>query len=166
MESLEDEPESLAGVEADAPRRDGAVCRSIDAAETPAVGWPRSCRGAESRVRQAVLGDGKRLSQRDHRETDMTLDDGAISRLREHFAGELFRPADAGFAQARAEVLWNGDIARQPALIAMRAAAILVTMPPELYPSGASPAIASISGVSSRTSGMSRAEGSLRGSAV
>jgi FAD/FMN-containing dehydrogenase len=48
----------------------------------------------------------------------MTLDDGAISRLREHFAGALLRPADPGFAQARAEVLWNGDIARQPALIA------------------------------------------------
>ncbi len=48
----------------------------------------------------------------------MTLDDAAISRLREHFAGELLRPADAGFAQARAEVLWNGQIARQPAVIA------------------------------------------------
>jgi FAD/FMN-containing dehydrogenase len=48
----------------------------------------------------------------------MTVDEGALTGLRENFAGELLRPADAGFAQARAEVLWNGDIARQPALIA------------------------------------------------
>ncbi|PWW23185.1 FAD/FMN-containing dehydrogenase [Geodermatophilus normandii] len=48
----------------------------------------------------------------------MTLDDDAISRLREHFAGELLRPADAGFTRARAELLWNGQIARQPALVA------------------------------------------------
>ena len=55
---------------------------------------------------------------------------------------------------------------RQPAVIAMRAAASFVTMPPELWPGGASPAIASISGVSSRTSGISTAVSSLRGSAV
>ena len=55
---------------------------------------------------------------------------------------------------------------RQPAFIEMRAAASLVTIPPELYPAAASPAIASISGPISETKGMCRAAGSLRGSVV
>ena len=48
----------------------------------------------------------------------MPLDDTTITTLRGTFAGEVLRPADAGFAQARAEAIWNGDITRQPALIA------------------------------------------------
>lgn len=48
----------------------------------------------------------------------MALDDIAIGTLRESFAGELLRPGDENFGRARAEAVWNGDIARQPALIA------------------------------------------------
>jgi FAD/FMN-containing dehydrogenase len=47
----------------------------------------------------------------------MTLDDSAITALRATIAGEVLSPTDAGFARARAEVLWNGNIAHQPALI-------------------------------------------------
>ena len=47
----------------------------------------------------------------------MALDDSAITRFRETLAGEVLRPTDAGFPVARAEAIWNGDIARQPALI-------------------------------------------------
>jgi FAD/FMN-containing dehydrogenase len=48
----------------------------------------------------------------------MPLDDTTIATLRGTFAGELMRPADAGFAQARAEAIWNADVTRQPAIIA------------------------------------------------
>ena len=47
----------------------------------------------------------------------MALDDDGITALRATFAGEVLLPTDAGFAQARAEALWNGDILHQPALI-------------------------------------------------
>jgi FAD/FMN-containing dehydrogenase len=47
----------------------------------------------------------------------MTLDDDGITTLRATFAGEVLLPTDAGFPQARAEALWNGDITHQPALI-------------------------------------------------
>ena len=48
----------------------------------------------------------------------------------------------------------------------MRAAITLVAMPPRPTSEAESPAIASISGVISRTKGMNRAAGSLLGSAV
>ncbi|WP_369132043.1 FAD-binding oxidoreductase [Modestobacter sp. I12A-02662] len=47
----------------------------------------------------------------------MTLDENAIATLRTSFAGEVLSPPDAGFTQARAELLWNGDVSHQPALI-------------------------------------------------
>jgi FAD/FMN-containing dehydrogenase len=47
----------------------------------------------------------------------MTLNADAITGLHASFGGEVLSPADAGFAQARAEALWNGDISHQPALI-------------------------------------------------
>jgi hypothetical protein len=50
-------------------------------------------------------------------EIPMTLDDRRIGSLRASFAGEVLAPGDAGFAQARAEVLWNGSITHQPALL-------------------------------------------------
>lgn len=47
----------------------------------------------------------------------MTLTDGPLTALRATFSGEVLAPTDTGFAQARAEALWNGDISHQPALI-------------------------------------------------
>lgn len=47
----------------------------------------------------------------------MALDDVAIGLLDRRIAGSVLRPADAGFAQARAEAVFNGDIRRRPALI-------------------------------------------------
>src|SRR4051794_28805593 len=47
----------------------------------------------------------------------MTLQDAEIRTLRESVAGEVLRPDDPAFPAARAEAIWNGDIARQPALI-------------------------------------------------
>jgi FAD/FMN-containing dehydrogenase len=47
----------------------------------------------------------------------MTPTDDATTALRATFGGEVLAPADAGFAQARAEALWNGDITHRPALI-------------------------------------------------
>jgi FAD/FMN-containing dehydrogenase len=47
----------------------------------------------------------------------MTLDDTALTALRGTFAGEVLRPTDDGFPQARAEAIWNGNITRQPAAI-------------------------------------------------
>jgi hypothetical protein len=47
----------------------------------------------------------------------MPLDDTTISRFLRSFQGEVLRPADDGFAPARAEAIWNGAITRQPALI-------------------------------------------------
>jgi FAD/FMN-containing dehydrogenase len=47
----------------------------------------------------------------------MTLDDGTITEFRSTFAGEVLRPTDPGFAQARVEALWNADITHRPALI-------------------------------------------------
>src|SRR3954466_12864952 len=47
----------------------------------------------------------------------MTLDASRIDSLRATFTGEVLVPADAGFAQARAELLWNGNITHQPALL-------------------------------------------------
>ena len=55
---------------------------------------------------------------------------------------------------------------RQPAAMAMRPAISLVTMPPFDISEAAAPAIASISGVISRISGMCLAVASLRGSPV
>jgi|tagenome__1003787_1003787.scaffolds.fasta_scaffold20975395_2 FAD/FMN-containing dehydrogenase len=40
-----------------------------------------------------------------------------ISELRATLDGEVLAPADAGFATARAEAIWNGGIARQPTAI-------------------------------------------------
>jgi hypothetical protein len=47
----------------------------------------------------------------------MSLDDVGTTLLDRRIAGEVLRPADAGFARARAEAVFNGDIRRQPALI-------------------------------------------------
>jgi FAD/FMN-containing dehydrogenase len=47
----------------------------------------------------------------------MTLENDALTTLRSTFAGEVLAPSDPGFAQARAEALWNGAISNQPALI-------------------------------------------------
>src|SRR5829696_2546441 len=47
----------------------------------------------------------------------MTLSDDATTALRATFGGEVLAPTDAGFAQALAEALWNGDITHRPALI-------------------------------------------------
>jgi FAD/FMN-containing dehydrogenase len=47
----------------------------------------------------------------------MTLDDEATTTFRTSFSGEVLAPADAGFAEARAAALWNGDVTHQPALI-------------------------------------------------
>ena len=46
----------------------------------------------------------------------MSLDLSTSSFLRS-FPGEVLQPADPEFARARAEAIWNGAIARQPALI-------------------------------------------------
>jgi FAD/FMN-containing dehydrogenase len=43
--------------------------------------------------------------------------DAAITELRRTVAGEVLTPADGGFAQARADAIWNGDIRREPAAI-------------------------------------------------
>jgi FAD/FMN-containing dehydrogenase len=47
----------------------------------------------------------------------MPLDDRTTSRFLRSFQGEALRPADAGFALARAEAVWNGAVSRRPALI-------------------------------------------------
>jgi FAD/FMN-containing dehydrogenase len=47
----------------------------------------------------------------------MTLSDDATTAFRATFGGEVLAPTDAGFAQARADALWNGDITHRPALI-------------------------------------------------
>jgi FAD binding domain-containing protein/berberine-like enzyme len=47
----------------------------------------------------------------------MPLDPSAVTRIARSVAGEVLQPADAGFAAARAEAIWNGAITRQPALI-------------------------------------------------
>jgi FAD/FMN-containing dehydrogenase len=46
----------------------------------------------------------------------MSVDD-ATRQLPDSLAGRTLRPGDAGFADARAAAVWNGDITRQPALI-------------------------------------------------
>jgi FAD/FMN-containing dehydrogenase len=43
--------------------------------------------------------------------------DGATTQLPPSLAGITLRPADPGFAEARAAAVWNGDITREPALI-------------------------------------------------
>src|SRR5690242_21639692 len=48
----------------------------------------------------------------------MSLDESTIAGFIQDFAGELLRPVDPGFADARAEAVWNGSITRQPSLIA------------------------------------------------
>jgi hypothetical protein len=47
----------------------------------------------------------------------MPLDDPSITRFIQTFPGQVLRPTDAGFPEARAEAIWNGAISRQPALI-------------------------------------------------
>jgi FAD/FMN-containing dehydrogenase len=47
----------------------------------------------------------------------MTLDDDATTAFRATFSGEVFAPADDGYAPALAEALWNGDITHRPALL-------------------------------------------------
>jgi FAD/FMN-containing dehydrogenase len=47
----------------------------------------------------------------------MTMLADAISALRSSVAGEVLLPTDEGFAQARAEAVWNGDVTRQPAVL-------------------------------------------------
>ena len=94
----------------------------------------------------------------------------AIHRLRAE------RPSGAGRNQvqrapcssaARGCGTWPTAIAiAQPAWVAIWAATSLVRMPPEEYPGGGSPPIASISGVSAATTGICAAAGSRRGSAV
>jgi FAD/FMN-containing dehydrogenase len=44
--------------------------------------------------------------------------DTVPARFLERFDGEVVRPADEAFAAARAAAVWNGDVTRQPALIA------------------------------------------------
>jgi len=46
------------------------------------------------------------------------LDGAALAHLRARFSGEVLVPDDAGFIEARAAAIWNGDITRQPAAIA------------------------------------------------
>jgi FAD/FMN-containing dehydrogenase len=48
----------------------------------------------------------------------MPTDESAPTRFLETFDGEVVRPADEGFAAARSAAVWNGDVTRQPALIA------------------------------------------------
>src|SRR3712207_5007707 len=50
-------------------------------------------------------------------EAEMPLDDSSITRFLQTFPGEVLRPADAGFAEARAAAIWNGAITHEPALI-------------------------------------------------
>ena len=47
----------------------------------------------------------------------MALHADATDALRTSFSGEVMRPTDDGFAAARAAAVWNGDIARDPALL-------------------------------------------------
>jgi FAD/FMN-containing dehydrogenase len=47
----------------------------------------------------------------------MPLDDDSISRFAQSFGGQVLRPTDLAFTQARTEAIWNGAITRQPALI-------------------------------------------------
>src|SRR4051812_26718110 len=47
----------------------------------------------------------------------MTVQDAAIDTLRESVNGDVLSPTDPAFAATRAKAIWNGDIARQPALI-------------------------------------------------
>ena len=47
----------------------------------------------------------------------MPLDDSSVTRFLQTFPGEVLRPADAGFAEARAAAVWNGAITHEPALI-------------------------------------------------
>jgi len=47
----------------------------------------------------------------------------ALSSLHAKFGGEVFAPSDPRFGAARAAAIWNGDIQRQPALIARPASA-------------------------------------------
>ena len=44
----------------------------------------------------------------------MSMWNGALSSLRETFAGEIVLPGDAGYDSARA--VWNGMIDRRPAI--------------------------------------------------
>ena len=48
----------------------------------------------------------------------MSLDESTIPRFIRDFPGEVLRPGDAGFTEARAAGVWNGSITRQPSLIA------------------------------------------------
>jgi len=47
----------------------------------------------------------------------MSVDEVAISGFIQDFPGEVLRPGDAAFAEARAAAVWNGSITRQPSLI-------------------------------------------------
>ena len=94
----------------------------------------------------------------------------AIQRLR------ALRPSGAGRNQVQSAPFSSRDNGRsvlpiaiaiaQPAWVAIFAATNLVRIPPEEYPGGGSPPIASISGVRASTTGRCLAFGSLRGSAV
>jgi hypothetical protein len=48
----------------------------------------------------------------------MSLDESTLTRLKTQYACEVVRPDDAGFADARAQAVWNGSITHQPSLIA------------------------------------------------
>jgi FAD/FMN-containing dehydrogenase len=48
----------------------------------------------------------------------MSVDQATLSRFVRTFSGEVVHSADDGFADARAEAVWNGSITRQPSLIA------------------------------------------------
>src|SRR5688500_7471073 len=48
---------------------------------------------------------------------EMPLDDSSITRFLQTFPGEVLRPADPGFTEARAAAIWNGAITHEPALI-------------------------------------------------
>jgi FAD/FMN-containing dehydrogenase len=47
----------------------------------------------------------------------MPLDDSSITRFLQTFPGEVLRPTDPGFAEARVAAIWNGAITHEPALI-------------------------------------------------
>lgn len=57
------------------------------------------------------------LQVRTREGTDALLDEAAVEELKGKLRGDLIQPGDAGYDQAR--MVWNGNIDRRPALIAM-----------------------------------------------
>src|SRR5688572_1619763 len=84
------------------------------------TGDPQGCRAATSSARVAPRSQRCRVTGEPvawPQGADMPLNDPTISRFLRSFPGEVLRPADDGFAPARAAAIWNGAITRQPALI-------------------------------------------------